>query len=214
MPVRAILSDDQIRELVRIGTTAPTSFHEYGLSMAAVSSNVALELSQPLRTGLLHINDQTANDEVANPFGVVGASANSSVAGDLGDPTTAQRVISESVARFGLIDTLVNNAGIYIGQLSPNTPSEDSAVVMNVNMAGFFYMTQRAIAEMEKHSSGHVVSVTTSIDQVAISGIYSVLAAMTKGGLNAATKSLARSCTSTADKVLAAEMGHHLGGRK
>lgn len=85
----------------------------------------------------------------------------------------------------------MNNAGIYIGKPFTEHTAEDYAAVMNVNMAGFFYITQLAIAEMEKHSSGHVVSVTTSIDQVAINGIYSVLAAMTKGGLNAATKSLA-----------------------
>lgn len=62
---------------------------------------------------------------------------------------------------------------------------------MNVNMSGFFYITQLAIAEMEKHSNGHVVSVTASIADTAYSGVYSVLAALTKGGLNAATKSLA-----------------------
>jgi len=62
---------------------------------------------------------------------------------------------------------------------------------MNVNMAGFFYITQLAIAEMEKHSSGHVVSVTASVGDNAISGMYSVLAALTKGGVNSATKSLA-----------------------
>jgi NAD(P)-dependent dehydrogenase (short-subunit alcohol dehydrogenase family) len=58
-------------------------------------------------------------------------------------------------------------------------------------MAGFYYVTQLAIAEMEKHSSGHVVSVTSSIVDHAISGVFSVLAALTKGGLNSATKSLA-----------------------
>jgi NAD(P)-dependent dehydrogenase (short-subunit alcohol dehydrogenase family) len=57
-------------------------------------------------------------------------------------------------------------------------------------MAGFSHITQLAISEMERRSSGLVVRVTTSIDQVSISGIYSVLAAMMKGGLNAATKSL------------------------
>ncbi|WP_064710096.1 SDR family NAD(P)-dependent oxidoreductase [Rhizobium bangladeshense] len=114
-----------------------------------------------------------------------------SIAGDIGDPTTAQRVISEAVARFGRVDTLVNNAGIYIGKPFTEHTAKDYAAVMNVNMAGFFHITQRAIAEMEKHSTGHVVTVTTSIDQIAISGIYSVLAAMSKGGLNAATKSLA-----------------------
>jgi NAD(P)-dependent dehydrogenase (short-subunit alcohol dehydrogenase family) len=113
------------------------------------------------------------------------------IAGDIGDPATARRVISEGVARFGRIDTLVNNAGIYIGKPFTEHTAEDYAAVMNVNMAGFYHITQLAIAEMEKHSSGHVVSVTASIDQVAISGVYSVLAALTKGGINAATKSLA-----------------------
>lgn len=114
-----------------------------------------------------------------------------SIAGDIGDPATARRVMSEGVARFGRIDTLVNNAGIYIGKPFTEHTDEDYAAVMNVNMAGFYHITRLAIAEMEKHSSGHVVTVTTSIDQVAISGIHSALAAMTKGGLNAATKSLA-----------------------
>jgi NAD(P)-dependent dehydrogenase (short-subunit alcohol dehydrogenase family) len=85
----------------------------------------------------------------------------------------------------------VNNAGIYIGKPFTENTREDYAAVMNVNMAGFYYITQLAIAEMEKHSSGHVVSVTASVVDQAISGVYSVLAALTKGGLNAATKSLA-----------------------
>jgi NAD(P)-dependent dehydrogenase (short-subunit alcohol dehydrogenase family) len=114
-----------------------------------------------------------------------------SIAGDIGDATTAQRVISEGVARFGRIDTLVNNAGIYIGKPFTEHTTEDYVAVMNVNMAGFYHITQLAIAEMEMHSSGHVVSVTTIIDHAAISRIYSVLAAPTKGGINAATKSLA-----------------------
>ena len=113
------------------------------------------------------------------------------VAGDIGNPETAQRVISEAVAKFGRIDTLVNNAGIYIGKPFTENTREDYAAVMNVNMAGFFYITQLAIAEMEKQAGGHVVSVTASVVDQAISGVYSVLAALTKGGLNAATKSLA-----------------------
>ena len=113
------------------------------------------------------------------------------IAGDIGDPETAQRVISEGVAKFGRIDTLVNNAGIYIGKPFTENTREDYAAVVNVNMSGFYHITQLAIAEMEKHSSGHVVSVTASVADQAISGVYSVLAALTKGGLNAATKSLA-----------------------
>ncbi len=77
-----------------------------------------------------------------------------SIAGDIGDRATAQRVISEGVARFGRIDTLVNNAGIYIGKPFTEHTAEDYAAVMNANMAGFYHITQPAIAEMEKHSSG------------------------------------------------------------
>ncbi|ALL69435.1 3-oxoacyl-[acyl-carrier protein] reductase (plasmid) [Paraburkholderia caribensis MBA4] len=113
------------------------------------------------------------------------------VAGDIGDPAVAQRVIAEAIARFGRIDTLVNNAGIYIGKPFTEHTSEDYAAVMDVNMKGFFYITQLAIAEMERRSSGHVVNVTASIADTAYTGVYSVLAALTKGGLNAATKSLA-----------------------
>jgi NAD(P)-dependent dehydrogenase (short-subunit alcohol dehydrogenase family) len=112
------------------------------------------------------------------------------IAGDLGDPATAQRVISEAVARFGRIDTLVNNAGIFIGKPFTENTIEDYNSVMNVNMAGFFHITKLAIAEMEKHGSGHVVTVTGSIGN-GISGAHMTLAAMTKGGLNAATRTLA-----------------------
>src|SRR5471030_1463419 len=85
------------------------------------------------------------------------------VAGDIVDPTTARRVISECVARFGRIDTLVNNAGIYIGKPFTENTREDYAAVVNVNMSGFYYITQLAIAEMEKQEGGHVVSVTASV---------------------------------------------------
>jgi NAD(P)-dependent dehydrogenase (short-subunit alcohol dehydrogenase family) len=113
------------------------------------------------------------------------------VAGDIADPATARRVIAEGVARFGRIDTLVNNAGIFIARPFTDYTAEDYAAMTGVNLAGFFHITQLAIAEMEKHSSGHVISVTTSLADHAIDGVPSVLASLTKGGLNAATKSLA-----------------------
>ncbi|MDD1137068.1 SDR family oxidoreductase [Pseudomonas sp. TNT2022 ID233] len=113
------------------------------------------------------------------------------IAGDIGDPATAQRVISEGVARFGRIDTLVNNAGIFVAKPFTAYTPEDYAAVLSVNLNGFFYITQLAIAEMEKHGKGHVVNITTSLVDHAIDGVPSVLASLTKGGLNAATKSLA-----------------------
>jgi NAD(P)-dependent dehydrogenase (short-subunit alcohol dehydrogenase family) len=114
-----------------------------------------------------------------------------SVAGDIADPKTAERVVSEAIASFGRIDTLVNNAGIFIAKPFTAYTAEDYETVLGVNLSGFFHVTQRAIAEMEKQGSGHVVQITTSLVDHANSNVPSVLASLTKGGLNAATKSLA-----------------------
>ena len=113
------------------------------------------------------------------------------VAGDVGDRKTAQRAISEGAARFGRIDTLINNAGIFISKPFTQYTDEDFATILKVNVAGFFHMTQLAIAEMEKQGSGHVVQITTTLVDHADSRVPSVLASLTKGGLAVATKSLA-----------------------
>ncbi|NWA24518.1 SDR family oxidoreductase [Pseudomonas gingeri] len=113
------------------------------------------------------------------------------VAGDIADPATAERVIREGVARFGRIDSLINNAGVFVAKPFTGYTHEDYVNVLAVNLNGFFYITQLAITEMEKQGKGHVVNVTTSLVDHAIEGVPSVLASLTKGGLNSATKSLA-----------------------
>jgi NAD(P)-dependent dehydrogenase (short-subunit alcohol dehydrogenase family) len=113
------------------------------------------------------------------------------VPGDIADRRTAERAIYEGLARFGRIDTLVNNAGIFIAKPFTSYTDADYAAIMGVNLAGFFHPTQLAIAEMEKQGSGHVVQITTSLVDHAMTAVPSVLASLTKGGLNAPTKSLA-----------------------
>ncbi|ULU26985.1 SDR family NAD(P)-dependent oxidoreductase [Dyella terrae] len=113
------------------------------------------------------------------------------VAGDIADRSVAARIIDEALSRFGRIDTLVNNAGIFIAKPFTAYTTDDYSSVLSVNLDGFFHITQLAIAEMEKQGSGHVVNLTASLVDNAIDGVPSVLAALTKGGLNAATKSLA-----------------------
>lgn len=113
------------------------------------------------------------------------------VAGDIGDPEVADRIVKQALGRFGRIDTLVNNAGVFIAKPFTQYTAEDYATALGTNVAGFFNITQRAVAEMEKQGSGHVVQITTSLVDHAIEGVPSVLASLTKGGLNAATKSLA-----------------------
>jgi NAD(P)-dependent dehydrogenase (short-subunit alcohol dehydrogenase family) len=113
------------------------------------------------------------------------------VAGDIGDPATAERVVAEAVARFGRVDTLVNNAGIFMAKPFTTYTAEDFGANISTNLAGFFHITQRAAAEMIKQGAGHVVSITTSLTDHAIGDVPSVLASLTKGGINSATKSLA-----------------------
>jgi NAD(P)-dependent dehydrogenase (short-subunit alcohol dehydrogenase family) len=113
------------------------------------------------------------------------------VSGDIADRKTAERAVSEGMARFGRIDTLVNNAGIFISKPFTQYTEADYTAILGVNVTGFFHITQLAVAEMEKQRSGHIVQITTSLADHAIAGVPAVLAALTKGGLNAATKSLA-----------------------
>ena len=123
--------------------------------------------------------------EPSNDDGVI------AVPGDIADRKTAERAIAEGVTRFGRIDTLINNAGIFIAKPFTEYTQEDYETYLGTNIAGFFHMTQLAIAEMEKQGGGHIVQISTSLVDNPIAGLPSVLASLTKGGLNAATQSLA-----------------------
>jgi NAD(P)-dependent dehydrogenase (short-subunit alcohol dehydrogenase family) len=113
------------------------------------------------------------------------------VAGDLSDPATADHIVDTALERFGRIDTLVNDAGIYISKPFTDYTAEDYAAVVGVNLTGFFHLTQLAIAHMLERGAGHVVNITTTLVDVADASAPSVLTALTKGGLAAATRSLA-----------------------
>jgi NAD(P)-dependent dehydrogenase (short-subunit alcohol dehydrogenase family) len=113
------------------------------------------------------------------------------VAGDIGDPEVADRIVKQALGRFGRIDTLVNNAGIFLAKPFTDYTDQDYAQVLATNLNGFFYITRRVAREMEKQGSGHIVQITTSLVDHANSNVPSALASLTKGGLNAATKSLA-----------------------
>jgi len=129
------------------------------------------------------------------------------VAGDIGDLNTAGRIVSQAIERFGRVDTLVNNAGIFIGKSFTEYSVKDYASMLSINLNGFFHITQRAVAEMLKRGSGHIVQITSSLDENANSRAPSVLAALTKGGLNAATKSLAVEYASRGIRVNAVAPG-------
>jgi NAD(P)-dependent dehydrogenase (short-subunit alcohol dehydrogenase family) len=130
------------------------------------------------------------------------------VSGDIADRKTAERAISQGMARFGRIDTLINNAGIFIGKPFTQYTGADYAGMIGVNLTGFFHITQLAVAEMEKRRSGHIVQITTSLVDHADSRMPSVLASLTKGGLAAATRSLAIEYARRGIRVNAVSPGH------
>jgi NAD(P)-dependent dehydrogenase (short-subunit alcohol dehydrogenase family) len=113
------------------------------------------------------------------------------VPGDIAEAATAERIIAEGMERFGRVDTLINNAGIFIAKPFTEYTQEDYAAVTRVNLDGFFYITQLAIEQMLSQGGGHIVSITSSLVDNADSRVPSVLASLTKGGLQSATKSLA-----------------------
>jgi NAD(P)-dependent dehydrogenase (short-subunit alcohol dehydrogenase family) len=129
------------------------------------------------------------------------------VAGDIADPATADLIADTALDRFGRIDTLVNNAGVFVSKPFTDYTAEDYALVTGVNLGGFFWLTRRVIAEMVWRYGGHVVNISASLAEVANSKAPAVLAALTKGGLAAATRSLAVEYASRGVRVNAVSPG-------
>jgi NAD(P)-dependent dehydrogenase (short-subunit alcohol dehydrogenase family) len=129
------------------------------------------------------------------------------VAGDLADPETAGRVTDAALERFGRIDTLVNNAGMFLAKPFTLCTDEDFAAMVGLNLAGFFGITRRAVTMMLEQGSGHVVTITTSLVDHPFSAVPSVLTSLTKGGLDAATRSLAIECAGRGVRVNAVSPG-------
>jgi NAD(P)-dependent dehydrogenase (short-subunit alcohol dehydrogenase family) len=113
------------------------------------------------------------------------------IAGDIADPAVAARVIRSAVDTFGRVDTLVNNAGIFISKPFTDYTEADFARKTSVNLAGFFYVSQQAVRQMLTQGGGHIVNLTTTLVGQPVKGVPSALASLTKGGLDAVTRSLA-----------------------
>jgi NAD(P)-dependent dehydrogenase (short-subunit alcohol dehydrogenase family) len=114
-----------------------------------------------------------------------------SIAGDISDPKVAERVIRSTVEKFGRVDTLVNNAGVFVAKPFTEYTEADYDHVLRVNLNGFFHVSQRAIQQMLANGGGHVVNITTTLVDQPVKGVPAALASLTKGGLDAATRSLA-----------------------
>lgn len=149
--------------------------------------------SQGIGAGLVRGYLDRGYQVVANSRSIQASSAADilNVAGDIADPQVAERVISAAVARFGRVDTLVNNAGVFVAKPFVEYTPDDFAHVTSVNLAGFFYVTQQAVRQMLAQGGGHVVNITTTLVGQPVKEVASAMASLTKGGLDAVTRSLA-----------------------
>jgi len=130
------------------------------------------------------------------------------VPGDLSRPGTGADVVDHALNRFGRIDTLVNDAGVFIGKPFTDYTDEDYNAMAGVNLRGFFDISRSAIAAMLAHDGwGHVVNVSTSLVDHANSQVPAALASLTKGGLTAVTKSLAIEYAARGIRVNAVALG-------
>ncbi len=129
------------------------------------------------------------------------------VQGDITQADTAQQVVDEATERFGRIDSLINNAGLFIAKPFDEYTPNDFAAVTAVNLAGFFHITQRAVRTMLLQRRGHIVNISTSLVDHANSQAPAALTALTKGGLAAVTRSLAIEYASRGVRANAVSLG-------
>jgi NAD(P)-dependent dehydrogenase (short-subunit alcohol dehydrogenase family) len=151
-----------------IGAAVATLFLERGYNVLGNSRNISSK------------NGLTRSDQLAL------------VDGDIGQEATARRIVETAVQRFGSIDGLVNNAGIFFAKPFLEYSTEDFRRLSSTNLDGFIYMSQLAARQMlAQKTGGSIVSITTSLADHPIAGFSASVPMITKGGINAASRSLA-----------------------
>jgi len=125
----------------------------------------------------------------ANPFA---SSPNLAlVDGDIGDPATATKIVDTAVSRFGRVDVLINNAGLFIPKAFTEYTTEDFDTLVSTTLAGFLYVSQLAVKQMVQQKSGSIVSISTSLVDHPVAGVPATVQVMAKGSLDAVTRALA-----------------------
>ena len=157
--------------------------------VTGASSGIGLGVTKALLNAGYRV---VANARRASEAGTLQSSNNLVlVDGDVADPATAATLTRTAVERFGSVELLVNNAGIFIAKPFTETTVDDVQRLVATNITGFFQVTQAAVKQMRTQGSGHVVTITTSLASQPIQGVSAALSILTKGGLNAITRALA-----------------------
>jgi NAD(P)-dependent dehydrogenase (short-subunit alcohol dehydrogenase family) len=181
-------------------TTADIHHHLYSersLHMPTLKTAIVTGASSGIGLGvttalLEHGYRVVANSRQITNAGALTPSADLAlVDGDIAHPETARNVVETAMRRFGSVDLLVNNAGVFIPKPFTDYTTEDFDRLVSTNLAGFLYVTQQVVRQMRKQGAGHVVNITTSLADQPIAGVSAAIPVLTKGGLNAVTAALA-----------------------
>jgi NAD(P)-dependent dehydrogenase (short-subunit alcohol dehydrogenase family) len=129
------------------------------------------------------------------------------VPGDIGDPAIARKVVHTALDRFGRVDTLINNAGIWSSGRIEDISEELYRQVMRTNLDSVFFATQAAVPAMKKQGGGHIVQISTSLVEHALQTVGAVVASLSKGAGVAATRGLAMELASSNIRVNAISLG-------
>lgn len=157
--------------------------------VTGASSGIGLELT---RTLLARGHQVVANSRTLTRAGTLTASDSLAlVDGDIADQGTAKKVVDTAVQRFGRIDLLVNNAGIFLAKPFTNYAFQDVELLVRTNLFGFFFVTQYVAQQMLKQHNGHIVNITTTLADQPVAGVSASISLLIKGGLNTVTKALA-----------------------
>jgi NAD(P)-dependent dehydrogenase (short-subunit alcohol dehydrogenase family) len=157
--------------------------------VTGASSGIGLRLTQALVEQQYHVVANSRN--ISRAGSLTGSETLVLVDGNIGDKAVAARVVETALQHGGRVDLLVNNAGLFIPKPFADYTEEDFNRMLATNLAGFFYISQFAIAQMRKQNSGHVVNITAALADQPIAGVHAALANLTKGGLQSITKALA-----------------------
>jgi len=129
------------------------------------------------------------------------------IPGDVRDRATARKVVAAAKERFGRVDTLVNNAGIFVSKPFTEYTQEEFDAVMATNVTGLFHMTQVVLPELLAQQRGHVVNISAALVDRPVASVPVGLAALSKGGVNALTRSLAIEVAASGVRVNAVAPG-------
>ena len=162
--------------------------------MADKKTAIVTGASQGIGAGLVAAFLKEGYNVVATSLNIQSLTASPNlvlVDGDIGKQETAAKTVEAAINHFGTIDVLVNNAGILRTKPFTDFTTEDFNALFSTNLLGFLHITQLTVKQMLKQKSGNVVTITASLADQPVASEKASVSMLTKGGLNAVTRSLA-----------------------